>query len=206
VAFGATARQVAVPWRRTAVDIGVVAILLAAIGCSSATAPKQPPTLLVTNAVCELGPCRTLVIHAFIWAWHIPQPPTGIRILGYVRGPTTCLQFPPEWTIEAGAVGHLQQLKWTPSDPAGIFLLAWDSAFTSGTATPAQIDSEAQQLWHYDGGGGSLGITPTFVPGNAPGWSITFPLTSQSGAPEAALTPATACPSPQQPPPQPQPP
>ena len=184
-----------------------VAALTTALGCTLATGPKVPPTLLVTNAVCALGPCRTLVITAFIEGWYIPQPLDGIKTLGYVRSATTCLQFPAKWTIEVGPQGgDLQQLTWTPSNAAGIFLLAFDSAFTSQTATPAQYDSASQRLWPYIGAGGGDGVTPTFVPGNDAGWSVTFPPQSRTGAAEPPLTPTAACPLPQQPPPQPQPP
>jgi hypothetical protein len=182
-----------------------MAACMATLGCSSATAPPPRPTMLVTNAVCAVGPCRTLVIAAFIWAWEIPQPPGGIRTLGYVRGATTCLQFPAKWTIEVGQEGGpLHQLTWTPNNPAGIFLLAWDSALVAGTGTPGQADSANNGLWPYIGPGGTDGATPTFVPGNAAGWSVTFPPTSRSGTAEPSLTPTTACPSAQQPPPQPQ--
>jgi hypothetical protein len=183
--------------------VGVLASFGAVANCSSATGPVARPTILVTNAVCAVGSCRTLVIHAFIWGWKIPQPPTGIRVLGYVRGATTCLQFPSEWSIESGTVGDLQQLTWKPNDPAGIFLLAFDSAFTSGTATTAQNDSSSNKLWPYQSGGGLIGVTPTVVPGTSAGWSVTFPSTSLTGSPEPSLVASAACSSPQQPPPQP---
>jgi hypothetical protein len=71
-------------------------------------------------------------------------------------------------------------------------LVAQDSAFVLSTPSTAQIDSSVQRLWPYDGElAGSLGITPTFVPRSAPGWSITFPFKTPSGAPQPHLT-ATA--------------
>ena len=178
---------------RTAALVSSVAII--GLGCSSATAPpRPPPTLLVTNATCESGTCRTLDLLAFIWGWHIPQPPTGIRQVGLVHGPTTCLVFPHEWTIWTGPVSDTTLLTWTPSNPAGIFIWAFDSTMAYTGGTPAQNDSSNQGLWPYDGEApGAVGLTPTFVPGNAAGWSITFPAVSQSGAAEPELRPAPAC-------------
>jgi len=41
---------------------------------------------------------------------------------------------------------------------------------------------------------GSVAVSPTFVPGNSSGWTVTFPLISQIGAVEPILTPsAEAC-------------
>lgn len=181
--------------RRLAFVLCAVAISGVGVGCSSTTAPKARPTLLVTNALCTVGPCRTLIITAFIESWYIPQPPNGIKTLGYVRGATTCLQFPAKWTTEWGQEGGaLHQLTWTPTNPAGIYLLAFDSAFTSGTATTAQYDSASQKLWPYQAPDGLVGLTPTFVPGSAPAWSVTFPPASHGGTAEPPLTPtSTAC-------------
>jgi len=179
---------------RTTALVSSVAII--GLGCSSGTAPPSPPpTVLVTNAICQAGPCRTLVLSAFIWGWHIPQSPTGIRLIGFVHGATTCVQFPKElsiWLVTVGVDSTL--LTWTPNNSQGIIMLAFDStiAYTGGTA--AQLDSSNQGLWPYDGEApGAVGLTPTFVPGNAAGWSVTFPAVSQSGAAEPELRPAPAC-------------
>jgi hypothetical protein len=174
----------------------VSSVVIIGLGCSSATAPPSPPpTLLVTNATCEAGPCKTLVLNAFIWGWHIPQPPTGIRGVGIVRGPTTCLQFPPKWTIWVVTVGvDSTLLTWTPDNSQGIFIWAFDSTMVYTVGTAAQQDSSEEGLWPYDGAApGAVGYTPNFVPGNAAGWSITFPAVSQSGAAEPGLKPAPAC-------------
>jgi hypothetical protein len=179
---------------RTTALVSSAAII--GLGCSSATAPPSPPpTLLVTNATCETGPCRTMTITAFIWAWDIPQPPTGIRLIGIVHGATTCFQFPKQlsiWVVTVGVDSTL--LTWTPSNSKGIYMVAFDSLLGSGGGTAAQIDSEEEGLWPYDGlAPGMLGYTPTFVPGNAAGWSVTFPTVRQSGAAEPELRPAPAC-------------
>lgn len=173
--------------------VAAITSMLVVAGCSSSTAPMQPPpTLLVTNALCAVAPCRTLEIRAFVWAFQIPQPPVGIKVLGYARGPTTCLEFPPQWTFGGGSSDG--GTTWTPNNPAGIYLVAQDSAFVLTQPTQAQIDSSVQGLWPYDGElPGSLGTSPTFVPGTAPGWTITFPFKTQSGAAEPALTPTAAC-------------
>lgn len=177
-----------------------VAAFVAAVGCSWTTAPQARPTILVTNAICAVGPCRTLAITASISSWDVPQPLGGLEILGYVHGPAACLQFPAKWTLEVGPQGGpFQQLTWTPTNPSGLVLWAWDSALT---ATNAQYDSISAGLWPYIGPAGSEGSTPNFVPGTAPGWSVTFPSKSPSGTAEPSLVSTAACPSPEQPPPQ----
>src|ERR1700735_2592155 len=85
---------------RVVVAMAIVGSVLAGgFACSSASGPKSGPTVMVTNATCQPGPCKTLYLRAYIWGWAIPQPPTGIELLGFVHGPATCLQFPPEWTL-----------------------------------------------------------------------------------------------------------
>jgi len=180
--------------RRRVIAAGWLAVSLTIVGCSSATAPRQPPTILITNAVCAVGPCRTLLIKAFVWAFEVPQPPSGFEIVGFVRGPATCLTFPAKWTLKVGTPGGVPTtLTWTPTSPSGIFLTAIDSVIGFGGGTTAQLDSANAGLWPYAGPGGSVGISPTFVPGNAAGWSISFPATTPSGAPTPALTATSAC-------------
>lgn len=174
-----------------AVAAGVLAV---GLGCSSAAAPNPPPTLLVTNATCDSGPCKNLFLRVFIWGWHIPQPPTGIKLLGFVHGTNTCFRFPPEWTIWVGSGSDSTKLTWTPTNPEGIFVFAFDSAFGYGNPTTAEIDSSNQGLWPYDGAvAGSVGHSPTFVPGDSPGWTIAIPSKTRSGAPTPGLTAGAAC-------------
>ncbi len=85
-------------------------------------------------------------------------------------------------------------LTWKPQNPAGIFLLAFDSAIGYGNPTLAQLDSSSEGLWPYDGAAaGSVGHSSTFVPGNSPGWSITFPPTTQSGGATPGIKESDAC-------------
>lgn len=187
-------------------SLSLAACIVAVVACSSATSPQRPPpTILVTNAWCQAGPCRSLEIRVFVEAFTVPQPPIGFEILGYVRGPKTCLQFPAKWTLSVGtAGGPTTVLTWTPDNPLGVILVAQDTAFGFGPpyATQAQFDSSVQGVWPYTEPPGILGSSPGFVPGTSPGWSLTFPLRSQHGAAEPTLTPAAPCPSPQQPPPE----
>jgi len=181
--------------RRVAVAMAIVCSVLAGgFGCSSASGPKAAPTVLVTNATCQPGPCKTLYLRAFIWGWAIPQPPTGIELLGFVHGPATCLQFPPEWTLWVVSGSDSTLLTWKPNNPSGIFLLAYDSAIGYGNPTLAQIDSSNNGDWPYDGTTvGSVGESATFVPGNSSGWSVTFPPKTQDGAATPGITESEAC-------------
>lgn len=181
--------------QRVAVVMAVaVSALVGGLGCSSATAPNPPPTLLVTNATCEAGPCKTLYLRVFILGWPIPQPLTGIKLLGFVHGTNTCLRFPAEWTLWVVSGRDSTQLTWKPDSPEGIFLLAFDSAIGYGHPTPAEIDSSNHGLWPYDGAFlGSVGHSTTFVPATSPGWSTAFPPETQSGAATPGLTKAVAC-------------
>ncbi len=180
---------------RAALAMAIVgSVLTGGFACSSTTGPKPAPTVLVMNATCQPGPCKTLYLRAYIWGWAIPQPPTGIKLLGFVHGPGTCLQFPPEWTLWVVAGSDSTLLTWKPPNPAGIFLLAFDSAIGYGNPTRAQLDSSNEGLWPYDGAtAGSVGHSATFVPGNSPGWSITFPPTTLSGAATPGIKASDAC-------------
>jgi hypothetical protein len=171
--------------------------IAAAFACSRPTGPPPPPpTLLVTNATCESGACRTLQIRAFVGAFIVPQPPFGLEVVGEVHTATACLTFPASWTLSVATVGSADTTftTWTPSDPSGIYLFVLDSAlFTTGD-TAAQRDSSSQALWPYDGALlGSVGETATFIPGRAAGWSVTFPSTSQSGLAAPGLAVAAVC-------------
>jgi hypothetical protein len=168
--------------------------LAGGFACSSPSSPKAAPTVMVTNATCQPGPCKTLYLRAFIWGWAIPQPPTGIELLGFVHGPATCLPFPPEWTLWVVSGSDSTLLTWKPNNASGIFLLAYDSAIGYGNPTLAQIDSSNNGDWPYDGTTvGSVGESATFVPGNSAGWSITFPQKTQSGAATPGIEESEAC-------------
>lgn len=147
-----------------------------ASGCSSPSAPKPQPTLLVVNATCEPGPCQPLLIRAFIEEFHIPQMYWGLKYVGMVSGPSRCFVFPEAWPL---VVTHQDSTGrtvtdtsvWNPDNSEGIYLWAGiqDSAIT-------------------------VGETPVFVPGISSGWSVTFP--GGAGAPGLATSPS--CPDPEQ--------
>jgi hypothetical protein len=139
-------------------------------------------------------------IRAFVSAFPVPQPPTGLEVVGYTHGPTTCLPFPKSWKLGVSTVGSpdTTYYTWTPGNSSGIFLFAVDSAIWATGGTPAQQDSAANNVWPFDNAApGSFGFTPTFVPGSAVGWAVTFPTKSRTGVAEPGPTPALAC-TPQQ--------
>ena len=134
---------------------GIAVALLFGIGCSSSTAPDRPPTLLVTNPLCEGTDCRSIQIRAFIWAYAIPQGPFGAELVGEVSGPTACLEFPEIWEIVVRHVdsqGNVLSADTLTSDlDDQIFLTALD---------PESRDEVF------------LGMTESFVPGSEKGWSL----------------------------------
>jgi hypothetical protein len=82
-------------------------------------------------------------------------------------------------------------ITWTPDNADGIYLIAVDSLVYHGGGSDGQIDSTAQAIPPFDGVDfASVGETPTFVPGKADGWAVTFPNTPQFGAP---LVSGAAC-------------
>ena len=168
----------------------------AAAACSSPDAPRPLPTVLVTNATCEAGRCMTLEVRAFVWKFTIPQLPFGFERLGEVPPGKTCFTFPSSWTLRVigpDSTGRVDTLiiTWTPADTIPIYLIALDSVLFHGGGDSAQLDSSKQGVWPYDGlAAGSVGETPNFAPGEAAGWSVTFP-----GAPRwsAGLIAGEAC-------------
>jgi hypothetical protein len=187
-------RGIGGPWLLIVSMAAAGSTLVGGFGCSSTTAPDQTPTLLVSNATCTAGSCKDLYLRAVIWGWSIPQPPTGIKLLGFVHGPSTCLRFPPEWTLWVVSGSESTQLIWRPDDPKGILLFAFDSAIGYGNPTSAEIDSSNQGLWPYDGAAlGSVGKSPTFVPASSPGWEIAFPPKAANGTATLSLTRAAPC-------------
>jgi hypothetical protein len=170
--------------------------LLCGIAC--ATDPKPLPTLLVTNATCGAGTCRTLEIRAFVNAFKVPgQPPDGFEVVGYAHDNSACLIFPSRWRLAVIADGTTDTAwaTWTPSNTSGIELYAVDSTLLAGGGNRAVRDSAQQALWPFVGGlPGIIASTSEFVPGTAPGWSVTFPARSASGTAEPGLAATTtAC-------------
>jgi hypothetical protein len=67
-------------------------------------------------------------------------------------------------------------ITWTPDNADGIYLIAVDSLVYHGGGTPGQVDSSNQAIPPFDGVDvASVGETPTFVPGEAEGWAVSFP-------------------------------
>lgn len=173
---------------RHRISIGALIFALAMVSdCSSLTAPRPLPTVLVTNTMCDAAHCGTLEIRAFVWKFTVPQQPWGLEVLGYVRPGQACLTFPASWPfsiIGPDSTGRIDTttITWTPNDTIPIYLIAVDSTFFHSQLDSAQIDSVQRGIWPFDGvASGSVGETGNFVPGDAPGWSITFP--SPPGAP-----------------------
>ena len=168
-----------------------LAIGAVAVECSAPEAPRPLPTVLVTNATCDSGGCRTLEVRAFVTKWLVPYPPYGEKVLGWVPPGTTCLTFPASWRF--GIIGPSDTVwsTWTPSDRDQIYLIALDSAFFHGHFTQAQFDSSIKGIWPYDGATpSSMGETPYFIPADAHGWRVTFPSAPPWGA---NLVPDTSC-------------
>lgn len=143
--------------------VGVVA------ACSTATEPRPLPTILVTNTTCDLGRCATLEIRAFVWKFEVPQPPTGLEVLGQAPPGQTCLQFPASWSLMGWT--------WTPNDRDQVFLIAVDPSVRNvSRLDSAQVDSVKRGVPYYDGyWWATVGETPNFAPGSATGWTVVFP-------------------------------
>lgn len=155
---------------------GVLVVLLTSVSCgprdptsngaggAAQLRGTQSPTLLVSNATCDPGPCVPLEIRGFAPKFTVPgQPAWGFVRLGTVTGRTTCLSFPPSWTITVTGPSDTTAITWTVDDPITV------SAITSRLEV--------------------LGAGREMVPSGSPGWSVTFGGTS----PAAALTSAQAC-------------
>lgn len=139
----------------------LIAALLSVVGvfgCSSqvdAVEPIIPPTLFVTNPLCDGSECRPVSLWAFILKFTTPTPVTGHKRLGDVPGTTACLSFPETWkwivrqVDSDGAVIDADTMIWTPGD--ALLLSVWDSV----------------GYW-------PLAQTETFTPGEAEGWDLTF--------------------------------
>jgi hypothetical protein len=119
-------------------------LLLALTACSSKT---YAPTVFITNATCSSGPCRTLQVLAYDETVQAPPVPGGWRFeLGYVSSPSGCLTFPHS----------------TPATGNGVTFA------TMTVADGFQLSArDVQTLVETRN-------TSTFVPQDAPGWSVTF--------------------------------
>lgn len=142
--------------RRLAVLLAVAASIRS-WACSSPTSPPSvTPTVKVENPLCTGGDCQTLLLGMFIWAWHIPQSPFGWRI-GTIEGPIGCIQFPEKFSIRIGQQDSTEEptnvytLRWTPDNRDGI-----DLSIGIYLAVP------------------EIARTKSFIPGDAPGWDLTF--------------------------------
>ncbi len=157
--------------------------LAAAFALSCRSSPSAPggagalPTLdIMNNPTCAAGACRTLEVRAFVWAFQVPQPPWGWRVLGEMPGGTACLAFPASWTFRVIGPADTTIFTWTPNSASGIYVVVVDSAlFHAGTVEPSST---------------ILGLTRTFVPGTASGWQATF---SGSAADPTTAAPAHPC-------------
>src|SRR5207249_6290709 len=101
--------------------------------------------ILVVNATCNAGPCRTLQVLAYDQTIQSPPPPGGWRFaLGYVSSASGCLTFP----LSTPWVGNGETLA----------TLTVADAFTLTARDGLTLD-ETQP-------------TGTFVPQDAPGWTV----------------------------------
>lgn len=183
------------PWSVCRV-VGLTAVTMAGWSCSS-SGPRPLPTVLVTNASCDSGRCTTLEIRAFVWKSTVPQDPSGFEKLGEVPPGRTCLTFPPYWkllVIGPDTAGHTDTTTtiWTPDDGSEIYLTAVDSALYYSGPDSAQADSLTRGLIPYFDKftGTTVGETPDFSPGTAPGWAVSYPNAPVHGA---KLTVVGAC-------------
>jgi hypothetical protein len=154
---------------------------IGASGCSDATSSRPLPTLLVTNATCDVGRCSTLELRAFVWKFTFPQLVWGFELVSYVPPGRTCLTFPASWKLRVIGPDNTGRVdtttfSWSPLDKTPIFLIALDSTFFHTSLDSAQADSVYRGTWPFDGiAPGSVGETADFAPADAPGWSVTFP-------------------------------
>lgn len=134
-------------------------------GCTSATEPLAPVTLLVANGTCDAGECSTLQVRGF--PADQPHTPGGLWSieLGTVTAASACLTLPAtaSFRVTDAGTGETRTYSWSGDD-----------ALTLGAGDPDA---------------GALQATPStvaFVPASASGWSVTLP----GGA---APSPAAAC-------------
>jgi len=140
----------------------VTAVLLLAVAACSSKA--YAPTILVVNATCNVGQCVPLQVLAYDQTIQSPSVPGGWWFsLGLVNSSSACLTFPPSGDFR---VNGRSVATFTVAD-----------AFTL-TARDTLLLVPTRQ-------------TATFVPQDAPGWSVafdTFPVN-----PIGPVAMATAC-------------
>ena len=119
-------------------------LLLALTACSS---KAYAPTVFITNATCSSGPCRTLQVLAYDETVQAAPVPGGWGFeLGYVSSASGCLTFPHS----------------TPAMSNGVTLA------NMTVADGFQLsDRDVETLVETRN-------TSTFVPQDAPGWSVTL--------------------------------
>lgn len=164
-------------------SIAASAVLLAAIACGARdpTGPSttlsvvrdgSAPTVLITNATCNPGPCESFEVRGMVPKFLVPGQSVGFLDLGPVDSATACLRFPGKLTLTvigprmgqtSVGPGDTTVVTWTPDD--SISLHAVRSLFVLGRTT-------AQ-----------------FAPASSPGWSVALPI----GAATPALGASQAC-------------
>lgn len=183
-------------WGRRVCSCAVVLASCASPGPTEPPPPPQPVTLLVENNSCAAGRCMTLDLRAFIWSFSIPQNPLGFRSIARVPTGVHCVTLPDTMYVRiigpgVGGVPDTTIIVWRSDDPAGIHLIAVDSAaFYGGPASPEQADSMNSGIYPYTGLGPSIGESARFVPAESEGWRIAFPAVPPH---EGELLPVSSC-------------
>ena len=141
--------------------------------------PFNPPTLFLTNPLCDGTGCKTLQISAFIWEYlkYLPQSPFGVEMVGEVVGPSACLSFPEGWEIV------VRQL-----DSQG-------NVVHADTITASLGDEIFLNVLSLEYAGWLIGRTETFIPNASPGWNLALTENTDPNAPpfSAQLTKAPRC-------------
>lgn len=131
-------------------------------------APRMPgdvpaPTLFATNPTCAGGTCQEIDMLVSMW---LPRS-DGTKLPGDITlalgsvpasfdGPSKCWTFPPVYRMELWINADSLTFTWRPDDPEGVQLALSSAAPLVG------------------------GKTRTFVPGDAPGWDLTFAADTES--------------------------
>src|SRR5438552_12282573 len=124
-------------------------LLLTLAACSSSTSQASAPsTVLVTNASCNPGPCRTLQVRAQDETYTAPHPGAFLGFpLGYVGSASGCLTFPP-WTTgyryslaDSFTLIARDILTLDPTPPTGTFVPqdgpGWSVTFDTAPVSPS---------------------------------------------------------------------
>lgn len=151
-------------------------VFLFAAACTTeprpALKPAVPaPTLLVTNASCDSGPCVPFDVGVVPGNFsYMSCPELGCYVsLATVDSRSLCIRLPDtlsETVLRWDTQGHVidsTHITWTPDVPAGL------------VATPLTFDRQMH--------GGA------FIPANSPGWSISIPGAWEWAGPPLASRP-----------------